>query len=58
MCVCVCGQMQVVSMHEEGECVHMRDWIVFVTQESSTSQKEVEDHLLVLAHIYMFGIAY
>jgi len=50
--------MQVVSMHEEGECVHMRDWIVFVTQESSTSQKEVEDHLLVLAHIYMFGIAY
>lgn len=33
----VCGQIQVVSMHEDWECVHMRDRIVFVTQEGSTS---------------------
>ncbi len=38
--------------------MHMRDRIVFVTQEGSTSHcTEAEDHRLVLAQIDMFRIA-
>ncbi len=55
--VCVCGQMQVVSMHEEWVCVHMHDRIVFVRQEGLTSHcTEAEVHRLVLAQIDMFRI--